>query len=38
MVVAFNDVGDSIPSDPKIIMAASVPNAPLSVTLVSQGP
>jgi hypothetical protein len=37
-VVAFNDVGDSIPSDPKTIMAAAVPDLPLSVTLVEQGP
>ena len=37
-IVAFNDVGDSIPSDPKTIMAAAVPNAPMDITLVAQGP
>lgn len=37
-VVAFNDVGDGIPSDPKTIMAAAVPDPPLDLTLVSQGP
>ena len=37
-VVAFNDVGDSIHSDPKTIMAAAVPDAPSGLTMVSQSP
>ena len=34
-IIAFNDVGDSTPSDVKTIMAAAIPDAPLDVTLVS---
>ena len=34
-VVAVNDVGESIPSDPKTIMAAAIPDAPIGLTLVS---
>ena len=37
-VIAFNDVGDSIASDPQSIMAASVPDAPFDLTLVAQSP
>ena len=37
-VVAYNDVGDSITSDPLIVMAAAVPDFPLAITLVEQGP
>ena len=37
-VVAFNDVGGSIHSEPIVIMAAAVPDPPLAVTLVSQSP
>ena len=34
-VIAYNDVGDSIPSDPKTIMAAAIPDVPTDITLVS---
>ena len=37
-VVAFNDVGDSAPSDAKTIMAAAVPDAPGDIALVLQTP
>lgn len=34
-VVAYNDVGDSAPSEAKLMLAAAVPDAPLDVSLVS---
>ena len=34
-VVAYNDVGDSIPSDPKLMMAAAVADPPINLTLES---
>ena len=37
-VIAFNDVGDSAPSQVKLMMAAAVPDPPLDITLVAQSP
>ena len=38
VVVAFNDVGSGIGSDPRVIMAAAVPDPPSGLTLISQSP